>query len=150
MTSFVFWQRWLFAVALVIILFGLALAFFNQTPVFDLLFNRQVDPVFWGGQGPPAESAAFQRWAYGVLGATVAGWGVFLAFIAAAPFRRRERWAWSCVALGIALWYLADTALSLANRVYFNAAFNTLLLVLVALPLVLTRRQFERPAPRGS
>jgi hypothetical protein len=141
MNSFTFWQRWLFILSLIIIAFGLGMAVLNGTPLFDLL-NRQVDPIFWGTQPLPQEALAFRGWTYGVLGATMAGWGVFIAFVAQSPFRRRERWAWNCTALGILVWYLPDTAISLASSVIFNAVFNTVLLALVALPLFFTRKEF--------
>jgi hypothetical protein len=142
MIGFSFWQRWLLAVSAIVVVFGLALAFLNQTPLFDVLFNNQIDPAFWGGEEPPPESAEFQRWIYGVLGATVAGWGVAMAFIVGYPFRRRERWAWYCLVTGLLVWYVPDTVLSLVYAP-FNAAFNTLLLVAVGLPLAFTRDDFK-------
>ena len=144
MNNFTFWQRWLFAAGLVIIAFGLLLAFLSQTPVFDLLFNNQINPVFWGQPAAPSQVAAFQGWIYGMLGSTVAGWGVFITFIAHYPFKNREKWAWDCLALGMSLWFLCDTAISLHFRVYFNAAFNLLLLIIVLLPLTFSRKAFFR------
>jgi hypothetical protein len=141
-TSFVFWQRWLLVLGGIVIAFGLGMALLNATPLFDL-FNRQIDPAFWGVQPLPGQALAFRGWAYGVLGATTAGWGVFIAFLAQVPFRRRERWAWNCVALGILVWYVPDTLISLSFGVLFNAFFNTLLLALVLLPLIFTRKDFE-------
>ena len=142
MIGFSFWQRWLLAVSAIVVVFGLALAFLNQTPVFDVLFNNQIDPSFWGEQDLPSEAVRFERWIYGVLGATVAGWGVFIAFIAHYPFRNRERWAWYSLAIGLLVWYVPDTALSLVYAP-FNAAFNTLLLIAVGLPLLFTRHDFR-------
>lgn len=140
--SFLFWQRWLLILSLVIIAFGFGMALLNNTPLFDLL-NRQVDPVFWKAQPLPAQALAFRGWIYGLLGATMAGWGVFIAFLAQNAFRRRERWAWNCILLGILAWYIPDSGISLAYGVVFNAIFNTVLLALVALPLVFTRKDFE-------
>lgn len=144
MNGFSFWQRWLFGVSLLITAFGLLLVFFNQTPVFDLLFNRQVNPVFWGAEDIADSALTFQKWIYGVLGATVAGWGAVMAFIAHHPFRRKEKWAWNCLATGMLVWFIADTSVSLYFKVVFNAAFNVLLLVAVFLPLLFTRRHFLR------
>ena len=94
MKNFLFWQKWLFAVGLLLAVFGLTLAFFNQTPFFDFLFNKQINPVFWSeGQATP-EAIRFQQWIYGVLGATIAGYGVTVAFLVHHPFRNKERWAW--------------------------------------------------------
>ncbi len=139
---FDFWQRWLLVVSIFLVVFGLALAFFNQTAFFNFLFNNQVNPVFWKAVPFNEGTVAFQHWVYGVLGATVAGWGVFLAFIGHYPFRRKESWAWICLVLGVGLWYVVDTTLSMLSQVVFNAAFNTALLVLLAPPLIFTRKVF--------
>ena len=142
MPPFTFWQRWLFVVSLALVATGLFIALFNRADLFDLFFNRQIDPVFWGAAPLDPSTAAFQGWIYGVLGATVAGWGVCLAFIAHYPFAARQPWAWSAVAWGLGLWYLVDTAISVANGVYFNVAFNTLILFAAALSLAFTRKAF--------
>jgi hypothetical protein len=142
--SFDFWQRWLFGLSVAIAVFGFALAALNQTPVFDFLFNRQVDPVFWGKGTVPTEAKLFQRWVYGVLGAVLCGWGVFMAYVVRYPFRSKEKWAWDCIAVGIGLWFIMDTALSFYFGVWFNAMFNVILAVLISLPLLCTRRDFRR------
>jgi hypothetical protein len=147
MKSFLFWQRWMLTLSIIIVAFGLGMALLNGTPVFDLL-NRQVDPAFWGAQPLPAQALAFRGWAYGVLGATMAGWGVFFVFLAYVPFRRKEKWAWYCFAAGLLVWYVPDTITSLTSGVVFNAVFNSILLALVALPLFFTRKDFlQEKAP---
>lgn len=143
-TRFDFWQKWLFVVSIVIVLFGTFMAFFNQTPLFSV-FNEQIDPVFWEGSRVPEDAARFQGWAYGVWGATVAGWGIFIAFLIHFPFKRREPWAWNSLVTGLGFWYLLDTGISLYYGVVFNAVFNSLLLVAVALPLAFTRKNFSVP-----
>ena len=45
---------------------------------------------------------------------------------------------------GILVWFVLDTSLSIYYKVYFNAAFNTVLLILAMLPVVLTRRYFAK------
>jgi hypothetical protein len=140
--QFAFWQRWLVGVSVIVVVFGLFMAFLNRTPLFDL-FNRGVDPAFWGADAAPVEAQRFQGWAYGVLGATMAGWGVTLLFLARQAFRRGERWAWNSVLAGILLWFVVDEYISLASGVYFNAAFDVVILVLAGLPLIFTRQYFE-------
>lgn len=141
MKGFLFWQRWLFGVGLLIILFGIMMALFSGTTLFQL-FDSQVNPVFWGTEGLADNVRRFQQWIYGVLGATVAGWGILLTFIAHYPFKKKEKWSWDCLLVALLVWFLVDTAISLHFRVYFNAIFNTVLLILVVLPLVFTRRHF--------
>jgi len=141
MSSFLFWQRWLFVVGAMVTAFGVAMALFNGTPLFDL-FNRQIDPAFWGAHAVGDTARQFQQWIYGVWGATIAGWGVFVIYIARYPFNQKERWAWNCLVWGLAVWFLLDTGISLFYTVYFNAVFNTVLLILAGLPAVFTRKEF--------
>ena len=140
MDKFRFWQRWLLVVGLVTAVFGVVMALLNGTPAFDL-FNQQIDPVFWGDEALSSAAVMFQQWVYGAWGSTVAGLGVFVVFAAHFPFKRRETWARTCLIAGLAVWYVLDTEISLRFEVYFNAMFNTLLLVLAALPLGFTWRE---------
>lgn len=141
MPNFSFWQRWLVVVGIVITVFGILMAIFSGTPLFDL-FNRQIDPAFWGAAAVGDSAKRFQQWIYGGWGATVAGWGIFVTFIARYPFAKKERWAWNCMVLGLITWFVLDTTLSFFYQVYFNVAFNTGLLVLAMLPAVFTRKEF--------
>lgn len=142
MLKFIFWQKWLFVVCIFITFFGLLMFVFSGSALFDL-FNRQIDPAFWG-EGPAiAGIKPFQHWIYGVWGATIAGWGIALTFITHFPFRNKEKWAWSCWVLGLSVWFVLDTGLSLYSKVYFNVAFNTILLIMAGLPLVITRKAFK-------
>jgi len=138
-----FWNRWLLVVGWILVLFGVAFAVLNQTWLFDLAFNRSIDPVFWGEGSLSGEAATFQAWIYGVLGATIAGWGVFVIFLAKYPLQRRERWAWRCLLIGITVWFVLDTAISGYFGVLFNVLFNCLVAVLVYVPLLATRRGLE-------
>jgi len=139
--GFVFWYRWLFVTAVIISIFGLFMAFFSGTRLFDL-FNNQINPVFWEAGALEAGTKAFQQWVYGAWGATVAGWGIFLAFMARYPFRNRELWSWNCLLVGMVVWFVVDTGFSAYFKVYVNVALNAVLFVLVLLPLLFTRRHF--------
>jgi len=141
MTSFSFWQRWLFVVGVIVSVFGVMMALLSGTPLFDL-FNRQIDPAFWSTNTVGDATKQFQQWIYGVWGATIAGWGIILTYIARYPFSKKERWAWNCLVFGLLVWFVLDTSLSVFYKVYFNAAFNTALLILVMLPVVFTRKEF--------
>ncbi len=142
MANFSFWLRWLLVVSSVITVFGALMALSSGTPPFDL-FNHQIDPAFWGANTAGEGAKLFQQWVYGIWGATIAGWGVFMIFIVSHAFRQREKWAWGCLAAGTLVWFVLDTTLSLNYRVYFNAAFNAAVLILVALPLLFTWKHFS-------
>ena len=81
MGNFYFWQRWLLVVGIIVSLFGLFISFFSGTALFAL-FDSLINPVFWGAGPLPDDAKAFQKWIYGAWGATVAGWGIFIIFLA--------------------------------------------------------------------
>lgn len=142
MSNFSFWSRWLYVVGIGVSIFGVMMALLSGTPLFDL-FNRQIDPVFWGANAVDGATEQFQHWLYGVWGATIAGWGIILTYIARIPFRKKERWAWNALVFGILVWYVLDTALSFLYGVNFNVAFNTTILILAGLPILFTRKDFR-------
>ncbi|MFZ1041052.1 MAG: hypothetical protein WCA79_02140 [Anaerolineales bacterium] len=133
-------------VGLGIAAFGIRMAFLSGTPLFGL-FNRQIDPAFWSTGSSLESIRPFQQWIYGIWGAIIAGWGVFVTFIVHYPFRNKEKWAWNGLVLGLLVRFVLDTALSIFHKVYFNVAFNTALLILAGLPAVFTRKNLsEFPA----
>jgi hypothetical protein len=141
MPNFSFWQKWLFIVALAVTLFGIVMVFISGTSLFDL-FNHQINPAFWGTNVVDVQAKQFQNWVYGLWGATIAGWGIVLAFLVYYPFNRKEKWAWNCLVIGLSVWFVLDTGLSAIYRVYFNVIFNTVLIVLAMLPIVFSRKDF--------
>ena len=141
MSAFWFWQKWLLLAAALVTLFGLALALGSKSGLFELFMSR-IDPAFWGAAGPGAAGEAFQRWVYGAWGATVAGWGLVMVFLAQIPFKRREPWARNCLAASLGLWFVVDTFYSLYYWVWINALLNTVLLIVLGLPLFFTWRGF--------
>jgi hypothetical protein len=143
MPRFHFWQRWLLVVGIAVAAFGVFMAFLSGTPLFDL-FNRQIDPAFWSAIAVDDAARQFQQWIYGVWGATIAGWGISLAYVARYPFSRKERWSRDALALGLLVWFVLDTSLSVIHKVYFNVAFNTALLILGLLPVVFTWKEFTQ------
>jgi hypothetical protein len=142
MKGFGFWHRWLLVLGMVITIFGLAMALLNATPAFGL-FNDRIDPIFWGAEPLPGEAIAFRTWVYGAWGATVAGWGLLMVFVAHNSIRVREPWAWTALSAAIGLWYLFDTGISAAHGVWFNVLFNSAILLLAALSLAGIRRSRE-------
>jgi len=142
MNSFSFWQRWLLIVSKIISLFGIYMALFNRTFLFNFLLNDKVNTAFFKPPGISSELITFQKWIYGVLGATVFGWGIFLSFIAHYPFKRKEKWAWNCFLTGIMCWFVVDTSISVYFNVIINAIFNTVLFIGIIIPLFFSRKYF--------
>jgi len=142
MQSFSFWQRWLFVVSVIIAVAGVLMALLSGTLIFEV-FNQLIVPVFWDANPVGDSAEGFQKFIYGLLGSTMASWGVFMSFVAYYPFRNKEKWAWNCMVMGTLLWYVLDTGFSIYHKVYVNAVGNTALLVLVMLPVVFTKKHFD-------
>ncbi|MGA9141848.1 MAG: hypothetical protein WBZ29_16600 [Methanocella sp.] len=146
-SRFLLWRNWLLAVCAVVIIFGLVIALLSWSPLFGI-FNGLVNGVFWNGSAPDGNTGEFVLWTYGMLGATMAGWGVTLAFIVFYPFTKKERWAWNAIVLSLLLWFAVDTLMSAYTRAYFNVAINIILIIAAGIPLIMTRRNFKLvPSP---
>lgn len=148
MSRFEFGRKWLLATCVGLSVLGLGLLF-APAGLIDAAFESGIDRVFWPEGAVAAEAKMFQRWVYAVLGATVFGWGICLAFVVHFGFRTRSRWAWSCVFWGIVCWYVPDSLLSAFYGVWFNVGLNTALLILVLVPLSFTRAFMKDAANPG-
>ncbi len=140
MMSFKFWQKWLFVSGIIVSIFGI----FMVLNINSEGFNSQIDPVFWGKEIPSIQVRNFQQWIYGVLGSTMVGWGIFIAFIAAIPFKKKEKWSRNCLIIGILSWYILDIFISLKANVEFNAVANTILAIILLTPICFTFTKFKK------
>jgi hypothetical protein len=138
---FELFRIWLVVAGVGISLAGAAISLLGGTRVFAPI-NRLFDPAFWPG-APDEATRRYQAWIYGVLGGTMAGWGVTVTVLVSQAYASREGWVWWAVAAGTALWYVLDTTQSVRYRVYANAVINTALLVALAIPLALTFTEFR-------
>lgn len=136
------WWRWLLVVSLIGMLFGavMVLAPGMLKPLSQPSYNSFFATDRYSEL--PVGDVAFQNWLYGVLGATMIGWCLTVAFIAGYPFRAGERWAWQALCTAIIVWYVLDTGTSWLHGVFVNVALNTVLLVAFGVPLVASRRSF--------
>lgn len=132
------------AMIMIVILYGLGLAFFGQSLIYNVLLNNQINRAFWGTTPLTDSVIAYQKFVYGVLGTVVGGWGVILLFITHYPFRRKEKWAWIGLTLSLTFWFFTDTPISLYYGAYSNALMNTLMIVALGLPLYCTRKEFTK------
>ena len=128
------WQRWFLVAGLTMVAVGLVIAFLGAHP-WAATLTAPFHEVFWPGGAVPNAARHFQRFIYGVLGGSLAGWGVFLVFLARTALARGEQWAWRCAAAGFGLWFVIDTGLSAATGVTANVLFNVAAATLIAVPL---------------
>jgi hypothetical protein len=138
---FEFFRIWLVVVGAGLAVGGIVMALLGGTRLLALL-DPLIDPAFWKS-APDGAVRRYQAWIYGVLGGTLAGWGLMIAVLASQAYATRQAWVWWALALGTGLWYVLDTGQSLRYRVFANAAGNTLLLAAVAIPLLFTFGEFH-------
>lgn len=134
-------RTWLIVVGLAMAVGGVGLALLGGTRLLAFL-DRLIDPAFWR-EAPDASVRRYQAWIYGVLGGTMAGWGLTVALLVAQGFNTRQTWVWWTVGAGTALWFVVDTGQSLRYRVWANVVLNTAILIAVIAPLALTFSDFN-------
>lgn len=139
---FRFWRNWLLAAAAAQVPFGLALAILGLERVFPA-YHRAMCRALWGDPAVPEAARLFHDWLFAVLGATLAGWGLLVAWIAHGPLARGERWAWRAVAASLLVWFVPDTAMSVYYDVRPNVWFNLAALAVLGTPLLGMRRDMR-------
>lgn len=137
-----FFDHWLVGACVVFALQGLTwvvIGSFDPFGVWDGLYAR----TFHDGVVPP-DVASFRRFILGPFGATIAGFFCAVALIARIPFRRREPWAFWAVAGASWLWFLVDSAASLAHGALFNVLLvNVPCIAVLTVPLIALKSRFE-------
>lgn len=137
--NFNLWQKWLLISGILVSVFGVMMVLNITAEGFDAKF----DPVFWSKETPDIQVRNYQQWIMGVLGSVMVSWGIFIGFIAAIPFKRKEKWSRNCLLIGILSWYILDTFISLTANVEFNALLNTVFAVILIMPIVFTFKKFK-------
>lgn len=108
--------RVLLAVCLLSIVIGVASAFAIRSPLFAV-YDQATADAFFGG-ATEGRWVDWQRFTYGLIGATLAGHFVALAaMLWRAP---AERWVLRAVATSMTAWFLVDTAACVAHGAWFN------------------------------
>lgn len=122
---------------------GLLCAFAGNSIFFDL-HNSQTQEVFFAGEEFSSEVLELKNWLYGIIGGTIVGFHTLMVFISENAFKKKERWAYRAMWFGMISWFLIDSGLSY----YWGAVHNVILinlpaLVLIGLPLIMTRKAFR-------
>lgn len=108
------------------------------------------DALFFDGAGPVPDGAASDYLAFvlRVLGAVLVGWAVLLGWLTG-RLRRRDPGAWRATVASLATWFVLDSTASLLSGFAANAVLNTVLALVLAVPLAGMRGELgegQRPA----
>jgi len=136
-----FWRIYLIVVGVLFELTGLEYAFF-QNFVGVRALTDSIAAQIAGGTELARGEAALASLYLGVVGAVTVFMGSVIAMLAIGPFKRRDPWAWTTLAISLASWYVVDTAVAALAGATVLIGFNTAVLAVVALPLLATWRSF--------
>lgn len=136
-----FWLRWLLAVTLGVMAFGLVLVLAQglTREGFSLLVYADTERIATFG----ADTVAYISLVHAVLGSVMLGWGVALLFVVRGLFARGALEGWKIVAISVATWFVPDTAFSLWSGFWQNALLNAMFIILFAVPLAATYHVFH-------
>lgn len=140
--QFNFWQKWLTYANVMTVMVGLLVAFAGNSFFFDL-HNHYTEEVFFQGDSFDPAVLNLKNWLFGIIGGTIVGFHLLMITISENAFKRKEKWAYQAMWIGMLSWFLIDSGLSF----YYGAIHNILLinivaLVLIGLPLVMMRKEF--------
>lgn len=132
-------SRWVRVLQIVLIAVGGYAIVMVVTP--DLADRLLYTPLGFGasagGVGPAASD--YVGFVTAVTGAVLLGWVVLLLGVTGGPLARREPWAWRTVVTSLLVWFVADTAMSLAVGYPTHAAFNLVFAIVLGIPLARLR-----------
>lgn len=144
LSSFLFWQRWLFYSSLLFVLFGIVLAVYGNNPLFTP-YMQALARIFWQQQNIPDEVGPFLFFVSGPLGATIACSYILLAYLSWYPFQRKERWARNAIVVAFGTWVFIDSVVCIYYGAYFQVyLINGFSILQKSLPLIFTWKDFKK------
>ncbi len=140
---FHFWQKWLTYANVITVIVGFLVAFAGNSFFFDL-HNSYTKGVFFEGQELPQNILYFKNWLFGIIGGTIVGFHILMIMISENAFKKKEKWAYYAMWLGLLSWFFIDSGISM----YYNAVHNVIIinivaLILIGIPLIMTRKAFS-------
>jgi hypothetical protein len=126
------------------IIVGLLVAFAGNSFVFEI-HNDYTKDIFFETNEFSQDVLNLKNWLFGIIGGTIVGFHVLMIMISENAFKEKEVWAYKALWLGLISWFCIDSGIS----IYYGAIHNIVLinivaLILIGLPLVMTRKEFKK------
>lgn len=143
-SKFNFWQKCLTWANIMTVMVGLIAAFAGNSIFFEA-HNTFTNEVFFEGNEMKEELLNYKNWLFGIIGATIVGYHILMIMISENAFKNKEPWAYRALWFGLLSWFAIDSGIS----IYYGAIHNVIMinlvaLVLIALPLIMTRKEFAK------
>ena len=140
--KFNFWQKWLTYANVMTVGVGLLVAFAGNSIFFEL-HNEYTKDIFFQSNEFHPEVLNLKNWLFGIIGGTIVGFHVLMIMISENAYKNKEPWAYKAMWAGLLSWFFIDSSIS----IYYDALYNVVLInliamVLIGLPLVMTRKEF--------
>lgn len=133
-------KHWLQLLALLHIIVGLSLPFLAGTFLFDY-YHAQLLEAFHTKDEAARQMGIFM---VGILGPTIASWGLLFLFIVGYAYKERSYRAWLYMVIAVIGWSLADMGYSLLYGVMLNILIDLVVMSLLLIPLLASRSHFRR------
>lgn len=143
---FNFWQKWLTYANVMTIMIGLLVAYAGNSIFFEI-HNNYSKAVFLNGSDFEPNILKFKNWLFGIIGGTIVGFHILMVMISENSFKKKEIWAYKAMWYGLLSWFIIDSGIS----IYYGAVHNLVLinivaLILIGIPLIMTRKGFKNKA----
>jgi hypothetical protein len=140
--TFKFWTEWLLIANVLSLAIGFLTAFAGNSWLFQL-HNEGTSDTFFSGQPLNDEVLKLKNWLFGIIGGCIVGFHILMIFITKYAFSKKENWAYRALCIGLLSWFLIDTSISFYYHAYYNIyLINVTALILIGLPLLMTRKEF--------
>ena len=141
--KFNFWQKWLTYANVMSVAIGILVAFWGNSIFLDI-HNVYTREVFFDGAEWEPNALNLKNWLFGIIGGTIVGFHIIMIMISENAFKKKEKWAYTTLWLGLLSWFFIDSSVSW----YYGAIHNVVLinlvaLILIGLPLVMTKKVFR-------
>lgn len=126
------------AIAVLHIIGGLLLPVLVETLAFNVYHQHLAHAFKLNSSMPAAET----RFLVGILGPTIASWGVLFLYTVKTAFSNPNPRAWWFIVIACMVWAPYDSWLSISHGVNLNAYLNLVVLACIAIPMFRVRRSF--------
>ena len=131
-------KKFLQLIACLHIVGGIVLPFLVETSVFNVYLQHLEHAFNLENKGPGAEI----RFLVGLLGPTIASWGILFLFAINTGFSNPNPRAWWFIIIACTVWAPYDSWISQTHGVYLNAIFNCIVYVCIMIPMLMVRPIF--------
>ncbi|MBX3274264.1 MAG: hypothetical protein KF729_28615 [Sandaracinaceae bacterium] len=128
-------HHWLMGASVAFALLGAVLTVAPGTFVLAL-WESMAATHFFGLDSLPPPVRPLEAFLFAPLGGTITGQFVLIAYLAAFPVRRGERWGLAAIAISLATWFVIDSSVCAFHGAWFNVlTVNVMTIAVMAPPL---------------